>query len=100
MTAKTDRNRPHYLAPEDIDALARQNTELMAELWIVKDRLFALEYLLEQSGAIDREKLDGWTAEGDLVDQLKVEREAYIARIVSTPAEDRKVATLKKRAKP
>lgn len=99
MSEKTDRRRPQYLVPDDVDALARQNTALMAELWIVKDRLFALENLLQKSGVLDREQLENWKAEGDDADKLQAEREAYIARIISTPAEDRNVETLKERAK-
>lgn len=45
---KVERNKPTYLQPEDVDALARQNAQLMTELWIVKDRLTLLETLLEE----------------------------------------------------
>lgn len=74
------RNRT-YLSPEDVDRLARQNTQLMAELWIVKDRLAVLEHLLELKGVVATEEIGDFLPENDLAAHLDRERERYIQRI-------------------
>lgn len=91
---KVERNKPTYLQPEDVDALARQNAQLMTELWIVKDRLTLLETLLEEKGLVDRKTLNDMEPEGALEDELRREREAYIDRVIGLDPKDRTVEAL------
>jgi len=93
-----DRTRPSYLVPDDVDALARQNTNLMTELWIVKDRLAMLETMLEQAGIVKRTDLENQIPSEALEDELAQEREAYIKRVIGLPPEERTVENLKKMA--
>ena len=93
-----NRTEPKYLLPEDLDTLARQNAQLMAELWILKDRMTVMESLLEDAGALDRGKLDDLVPEGDLAAELERERIGFIERIMGITPEDRTVDALKARA--
>ena len=92
---KIERTKRKYLQAEDVDALARQNIQLMTELWIVKDRLALLETMLEDKGAVDRTTLNDMEPEGDLADELRREREAYVDRIMGLDPKDRTVEALR-----
>ena len=92
MAAK--RTQPSYLEAGDIDSLARQNVQLMTELWIVKDRLFVLESMLEKAGLIDRATFDSSEPDEALSVELEEERKAYIKRVIGLPAEQRTIANL------
>jgi hypothetical protein len=98
--AEFDRTRKPQLTADDMDRLARQNAQLMAELWIVKDRMAILEKLLEESGVLDRAALNRNVPEGDFAAELAHERDAFVARIVDDAPENRSVETLKARANP
>lgn len=92
---KIERTKLKYLQAEDVDALARQNIQLMTELWIVKDRLALLETMLEDKGAVDRTTLNDMEPEGDLAEELRREREAYVDRIMGLDPRDRTVEALR-----
>lgn len=92
MTSK--RKQPAYLEAEDLDTLARQNIQLMAELWIVKDRLAMLEDMLEKQGLIDRRTFETTEPEGPLAEELEAQRAAYIKRIVGLSADQRTIPNL------
>lgn len=95
---KIDRTEPKYLTPADVDTLARQNTQLMAELWIMKDRMIVMEQMLADAGLLDRGKLNDLVPEGALEEELKDERTRYIDRIMGVKPETRTVESLKARA--
>lgn len=62
-----------YLQDETLDRLARQNLELLSELWIMRDRLASLELLLERKGIATRSELENM--------ELSDEDEAYLERL-------------------
>lgn len=89
-----------YLKPEDVDNLARVNTELLSELWVLRDRVTLLEHLLEEKGVLKRSEIDGLNPTGDLAKELETERHAYIERVVGAPHQrERTVESLKKLAR-
>lgn len=90
----TMRTKPSYLEADDLDTLARQSVQLMTELWIVKDRLFVLESMLEKAGIIDRTAFDGSEPDAGLSAELEEERKAYIKRIIGLPADQRTIENL------
>lgn len=73
----------------------RQNTQLMAELWVVKDRLTVLEHLLEEKGLLETKAVSDFLPEGNLADHLDRERERYIKRIQGFGPEERTIDALK-----
>lgn len=92
MTSK--RKQPTYLQAEDLDTLARQNIQLMAELWIVKDRLAMLEDMLAKQGLIDRAVFETTEPDEALSAELEADRVAYIKRIVGLSADQRTIPNL------
>ncbi len=89
------RKQPTYLQAEDLDTLARQNIQLMAELWIVKDRLAILEDMLEKQGLIDRAVFETTEPDEALAEELEADRVAYIKRIVGLGADQRTIPNLR-----
>ena len=92
----TKRTRPDYLEAGDLDTLARQNVQLMAELWIVKDRLAMLEDMLEKQGLIDRSVFETSEPDQALSEELDAQRAAYIKRVVGLAPDQRTIANLQK----
>jgi hypothetical protein len=81
------RERPStpYLGTPEFDHLARMNTELLSELWILRDRVTVLEHLLEQKAVIERRALDTLVPEGALAEELERERARLVERVVGVP---------------
>lgn len=94
------RTTGRYLSEADVDQLARQNTQLMTELWIVKDRLAMLEALLVEQGIMAEDALDAAPPAAALAEQLDRERERFVQRIVGLPPEERTLERLKALGKP
>lgn len=94
MTNKTKRTQPRYLEAEDIETLARQNIQLMTELWIAKDRLAMLEKTLADKGLIDRSAFNNSEPDEALATELEAERVAYIKRIIGLPSDQRTIPNL------
>lgn len=92
---KIDRTPRSYLRAEDFDALARQNVQLMTELWIVKDRLAVLESMLEEKSLVDRQKLNDIEPAGALAEELDRDRSAYLDRIMGVDPRERTVEALR-----
>jgi len=93
-----DRSPKTYLAPEDVDVVARQVTQLMTELWIVKDRMAVMEKLLEDAGITAPETIDQYVPEGTFADQLEHNRAAFVERVVGMAGDARTVDGLKQRS--
>lgn len=90
-----ERTQQKYLQPEDIETLARQNVQLMTELWITKDRLFVLEDMLEKKGLIDRRSFETTEPDETLSKELEAQRVAYIKRIMGVVPQERTTERLK-----
>ncbi|MEM6682894.1 MAG: hypothetical protein AAF607_11715 [Pseudomonadota bacterium] len=90
-----ERKQPHYLSAQDIETLARQNVQLMAELWIAKDRIAVLEDMLEKKGIIDRSDFEKKQPDDALTAELEADRVAYIKRIIGVTTQERSVERLK-----
>jgi hypothetical protein len=71
-----------YTGDEMMDNVIRMNTELMSELWILRDRVTLLEHLLQQRGVLDRKQLDDLVPTGELAKELRRERDALVEKIV------------------
>ncbi len=85
MARTRERPLKPYLGTPELDHLARMNTELLAELWILRDRVTLLEHLLEQKSVIERHTLDTMVPTGALAEELDRERERLVARVVGAP---------------
>lgn len=74
--------RPTYLGSGRFDDLARMITELMSELWILKDRNMVLEKLLDDAGVVTTAAIDEYVPDHDTSVVLAAERAAFTARIL------------------
>jgi len=88
MTNTVKRPERPYLAQQELEDLARMNTELMAELWILRDRVTVLEHMLEEAAVISRAKLHEFVPTGELAAELERERDALVRRVAGAPHED------------
>ncbi|MBM3504366.1 MAG: hypothetical protein FJX65_10870 [Alphaproteobacteria bacterium] len=88
--------KPPFFDVPHVDALMRMNTELLAELWIVKDRLLVLEHLVGQKLGLDSEAIDRFTPDPALAERLDREREQVMKKVMLAPFadEDRRVETI------
>ncbi|MEO0995961.1 MAG: hypothetical protein AAFX58_00465 [Pseudomonadota bacterium] len=73
-------DRP-YLSTKELDALARMNTELLSELWILRDRVLILEHLLSEAGTIAGGAIDAFEPPEALAEKLRADRDAMVARV-------------------
>lgn len=72
---------------EEMDAMMRINTELMSELWILRDRVMVLEKLLEDKGVVTRPEVNDYAPEGEFAEELDEERERFVRRVAGAPWE-------------
>ena len=72
---------------EEMDALMRINTELMSELWILRDRVTVLEKLLEEKGVVERQAINDYAPEGEFAAELDDERDRFVRRVAGAPWE-------------
>jgi len=72
---------------EEMDAMMRINTELMSELWILRDRVTVLEKILEDKGVVSREAIDQFAPTGDFAAELDEERDRFVRRVAGAPWE-------------
>ncbi len=77
-----DAPKQPYMGDAMLDTLIRMNTELMSELWILRDRVTVLEHMLEQKGVVDRKAMDDFVPTGDLAKELLRERDAMVEKVV------------------
>ena len=78
-----------------IDSLMRINTELLTELWIVKDRLFILEKLLTENSKLEKSQIDNYVPDGEFLRFLDTEREKFIKRVIESPFREEENRTVK-----
>ncbi len=80
--------REAYTHDEKIDALVRMNTELLSELWIMRDRMMVMEYLMETKLGIPAKAIDDFDPPPELESRLLAERDALVRRVVGAPWND------------
>ena len=83
------------LAPEDLETLGRQHLQLMAEVWILRDRVKLLESVLESAGLLKAGQLDDLVPNDKLREALTQDRDAFVERIVGVDPQERTVERLK-----
>lgn len=71
-----------YTGDEMMDNVIRMNTELLSELWILRDRVTILEHMLQEKGIVDRKAINDYVPAGPLADELNRERDAMVEKVV------------------
>lgn len=85
MSRTVQRPERPYLGQRELDDVMRMNSELMAELWILRDRVTVLEHLLEQKQLLARREISEFQPGGELAAELERERRALVARVAGAP---------------
>ncbi len=70
---------------ERLDGLLRMNTELLSELWILRDRVMVLERILEEKGLLDAQAVSNYGPSGEFADELQDERDRLVRRVAGAP---------------
>ena len=73
--------RPNYFADPATDKLMSMVLVLAEELSVTRERLDAVERLLDDKDLISDSEIAGFKAEGQAVDERATRREAFIARL-------------------
>jgi hypothetical protein len=73
--------RPN-LSSQEIEALAGTQTELVSELWILRDRVLILEHLLAEAGILKPGQIDEFAPPEDLSKKLEKDRDLFVARVI------------------
>ena len=74
--------RPQYFKDPATDKLMAIVVSLIGELSVTRDRLDALERLLEMDGSLSRQQLDGMQFDEDAASERDRERKDYIRRVM------------------
>ena len=86
---------PPRPASDEFEALLRMNTELLSELWILRDRVAVLEKLLDEKGILPRKAIDDYTPDAAFDAELQKERDRMVKQVVGSPRErDRSIEAL------
>jgi hypothetical protein len=85
MSRTVQRPERPYLGQKELDDVMRMNTELLAELWILRDRVTVLEHMLEEKQLINRAALTDFIPQGELAAELDRERRALVERVAGAP---------------
>lgn len=70
-----------YLSSKELDSIARTQTEMLSELWILRDRVLVLENLLEQANVLKPDAIDNFTPPEELAAKLNQDRDELVARV-------------------
>ncbi len=92
---RSPRSRP-FLDARNIDYLARINMELIAELWVTRDRIAVLEALLETRSVLKRGEIDTFVPDQRFTEKNEKLRSVFVENILGAPFKhEHSVATLK-----
>ena len=76
---------PEYLKNATSDQLFRMIEQMASEMWVLRDRLSALEVLLEQKGIVTRQSVDAYVPEGEAATALARDRHRMVSNIFGAP---------------
>ena len=82
MTRTTQKPETPNLTNMEMDVLGRTQTELLSELWILRDRVLVLEHLLAEAGILKEGQIDHYAPSEELTAKLDADRDALVARVV------------------
>jgi len=82
MTRTTEKPENPNLSSTEMDSLGRSQTELLSELWILRDRVLVLEHLLAEAGILQPGQIDNFAPPTELTAELDADRDSLVARVV------------------
>ena len=82
MTRTVEKPERPNLSTQETETLAATQTEMLSELWILRDRVLVLEHLLAEAGILKPGQLDDYAPPEELAMKLDKERDQFVARVV------------------
>lgn len=76
--------RPQYFSDPATDKLLNMVLTLAGELSVARDRLDALERLLDEQGVLAQASVDAYKPDAPAAEQRKERRAAYLERVMRT----------------
>jgi hypothetical protein len=74
-----------YLTTDHVDDLGRMTLALLAELWIVRDRMAVMEQLMIERGALAPNEIDDYVPDAALGETLDRLRTRMATAVVGAP---------------
>jgi hypothetical protein len=74
--------RPGFFDESAVDQIVTMMLEVMAELWVVKERVYTLEKVLDEAGIAVTEKIESCDFTGNEVAELETARRKYVETIM------------------
>ena len=74
--------RPRYFSDPAIDKLHAIVMSLIGELSVTRDRLDALERILDANGTLSQKDIDAWEPDAESEAERQAKRTAYIGRLM------------------
>jgi hypothetical protein len=75
-------DNPGYLADPIQDALVNMVMELAAQVWVNRERMSALETVLEERGDLPADAVESYRPSPQRAVQLRAERDQFVADIL------------------
>jgi predicted nucleic acid-binding Zn-ribbon protein len=94
LAGKKSKGRRPYFLDTDIERLTNIVLVLTQELAVVRERADTLERLLEASGAVTRDQIEGFTPTKEQANERGAWMQEYLARVFRVLQQEREAATL------
>jgi hypothetical protein len=85
MARTVHRPEVPYLGSRELDDAMLVISQLMVELWIVKDRVAVLERLLEERAVLQPDEVSSYAPDPALAARLDRERDAFVRQVMGAP---------------
>ena len=74
--------RPRFFPESGADESVTMILELMSEVWVVKERLYALEKVVEDAGLSVADQLEAWKPTDEQAGELDEQRKRFIQTVL------------------
>ncbi|MDE1149950.1 MAG: hypothetical protein PW843_25645 [Azospirillaceae bacterium] len=74
-----------YLAPTDIDDVARILMTLVTEVWVMRDRMAITERLLAEKAGITAADIDDYAGDPAFKADLERQRDQFVSTVLGAP---------------
>ena len=74
--------RPSFFDESAVDQVVTMMLEVMAELWVVKERVYVLEKVLDEAGIATTEQVESRALTENEVAELEIARRKYVETIM------------------
>ena len=78
----TTGKRPQFFPESGADASVSMMLELMSEVWVMRERLYALEQVVEDAGLSVKDKLEDWRPSEEQAGELDDQRQRFIQSVL------------------